>query len=87
MRGDARAPWFRGLAAGSYQLTAWVKSSGGQSVASMEVNAYGGAKRTVTIPARSTWTRVTVSDIAVTAGQARVGFYSIAEGGTVARFR
>jgi hypothetical protein len=70
-----------GLAAGNYQLTAWVKSSGGQSVAWMEVNAYGGAKRTVTIPATSTWTRVTLSDIAVTAGQARVGFYSIAEGG------
>jgi len=70
-----------GLAAGSYELTAWVKSSGGQSVAWMEVNAYGGAKRTVTIPATSTWTLVTVSDIAVTAGQARVGFYSIAEAG------
>jgi len=70
-----------GLAAGSYQLTAWVKSSGGQSVAWMEVNAYGGAKRTVTIPASSTWTRVTLSDIAVAAGQARVGFYSIAEAG------
>ena len=70
-----------GLAAGDYQLTAWVKSSGGQSVAWMEVNAYGGAKRTVTIPATSTWTRVRLSDISVTAGQARVGFYSIAEAG------
>jgi hypothetical protein len=47
----------------------------------MEVNAYGGAKRTVAIPATSTWTIVTVPDIAVTAGQARVGFYSIAEAG------
>jgi hypothetical protein len=70
-----------GLAAGTYQLTAWVKSSGGQSVAWMEVNAYGGAKRTVAVPATSTWTMVTLPDIAVTAGQARVGFYSIAEAG------
>jgi len=70
-----------GLPAGTYRLTAWVKASGGQSVAWMEVNAYGGAKRTVAIPATSTWTMVTLSDIAVTAGEARVGFYSIAEAG------
>jgi hypothetical protein len=70
-----------GLPAGDYQLTAWVKSSGGQSVAWMEVNAYGGDKRTVSIPATSIWTRVILPDIAVTAGQARIGFYSIAEEG------
>ncbi len=70
-----------GLPTGNYQLTAWVKSSGGQSVAWMEVNAYGGAKRTVAIPATSTWTMVTLPDVAVTAGEARVGFYSIAEAG------
>jgi len=70
-----------GLPAETYRLTAWVKASGGQSVAWMEVNAYGGAKRTVAIPATSTWTMVTLSDIAVTAGEARVGFYSIAEAG------
>ena len=65
----------------TYQLTAWVKSSGGQSVAWMEVNAYGGVKRTVPIPASATWTRVVLSDIIVTAGQARIGFYSIAAAG------
>jgi hypothetical protein len=69
------------LAAETYQLSAWVKSSGGQSVVWMEVNAYGGDKRTVSIPASPTWTRVIVSDIAVTAGQARIGFYSIATAG------
>jgi len=69
------------LAPGTYQLSAWVKSSGGQSVAWMEVNAYGGAKRPVSISASPTWTRVILSDIAVTAGQARIGFYSIATAG------
>jgi hypothetical protein len=47
----------------------------------MEVNAYGGAKRTVSISASPTWTRVILSDIPVTAGQARIGFYSIATAG------
>jgi hypothetical protein len=69
------------LTSGTYQLTAWVKSSGGQSVAWMEVNEYGGVKRTVSIPASSTWMKVSLTDIAVTAGQARIGFYSIADAG------
>jgi hypothetical protein len=84
------APWpydvftyqiVRGLASDMYQLSGWVKSSGGQSVVWMEVNAYGGPKRTVAIPASAGWTKVILSDIAVTAGEARIGFYSIADTG------
>jgi len=52
----------------------------------MEVNAYGGVKRTVPIPASEVWTRVVLSDIVVSAGEARVGFYSVATAGQQIHF-
>ncbi|MGG1515496.1 family 16 glycosylhydrolase [Paenibacillus oryzisoli] len=67
-----------GLANGNYQLSAWVKSSGGQALASMSVSnyVYGGAEQHVDIPASSTWMQVTLNDIPVTNGQATVAFTS-----------
>ncbi|OCT13093.1 hypothetical protein A8709_20295 [Paenibacillus pectinilyticus] len=65
-----------GIANGTYQLSAWVKSSGGQSQSMMRVLNYGGPEMNLTIPATSTWTQVTLNDIPVTNGQATIAFTS-----------
>ena len=62
---------------GTYTLTAWVRSSGGQTAAQMYwkqtplSSTYSG---TTNIPTTSTWTQITIANVAVTAGQAEIGF-------------
>ncbi|OXM16394.1 family 16 glycosylhydrolase [Paenibacillus herberti] len=68
-----------GLASGDYQLSAWVKSSGGQTQARMGVSNYGGTEMYVDIPASSTWTKVTLNNIPVTSGQATIALTSNAD--------
>jgi hypothetical protein len=68
-----------GLPNGSYTLKAWVKSSGGQSIAQLFAKNYGGSERDVSInSAIASWQQVTISNIAVTAGKIDVGIYSVA---------
>ncbi|MBF4635800.1 glycoside hydrolase family 43 protein [Agreia pratensis] len=71
------------LPAGAYTLTAWVKSSGGQAETSVELKnfASGSSKKLVSIPQASTWTRVQIPGVNVTAGEATVGFWSNASAG------
>lgn len=66
---------------GSYKLTAWVKSSGGQSYAAMRVLNYGGAERIVNIPASADWRQITIDNISVTANKALIAFSSDANAG------
>lgn len=66
------------LTNGTYRLTARVKSSGGQSQALMRVVNFGGAERNVTLPTTSSWTLITIDNIAVTNGKATVAFTSTA---------
>ena len=69
-----------GLANGTYAFSAWVKSSGGQSVAQLQAKNYGGELLTASIAATSgDWTLVTLGNIAVTNGQCEIGFYSKAK--------
>jgi hypothetical protein len=71
-----------GLPNGTYTLTAWVKSSGGQTTAQIFVKSYGGTEKDYAInSAISGWTQITISSIAVTNGQADVGLYSVANAG------
>jgi alpha-L-arabinofuranosidase len=74
-----------GLANGTYTLTAWVKSSGGQSSAVMFVNdGAGGASRTLALNTTTTdgwngaWTQVTIPNVVVSNGKAKIGFASTA---------
>lgn len=61
---------------GSYTLKAWVRGSGGQKAAQLEVKDYGGAKRKVNIGTASSWKQISITDIAVTNGSATYGFWS-----------
>ena len=55
---------------GSYTLSAWTKSSG--SGALLTIKNYGGADKSVMIPASTAWTNVTISGITASAGHAEV---------------
>ena len=71
-----------GLPNGTYTLKAWVKSSGGQSIARVYVKDYGGAELVYSVNAPlSSWTQVTIPDIAVSNGKATFGIYSVANAG------
>ncbi|RZK24663.1 MAG: T9SS type A sorting domain-containing protein [Hymenobacter sp.] len=66
-----------GLANGTYQFSAWVKSSGGQPLAQLRAQNYGGPLLTTSVAnATGSWVQVSISGIAVTNGQCEIGFYS-----------
>lgn len=70
------------LPSGTYTLTAWVKSSGGQPTAQLFVKSFGGAEIDAAVnTAIGSWTKFTLSNIAITNGQADVGFFSVANAG------
>jgi hypothetical protein len=63
-----------GLPSGTYTLTAWIQSSGGQSVARMFARDFGGVEKDASVnTAIGTWTQVSIPGIAVTAGTASIG--------------
>lgn len=64
---------------GTYTLTAWIKSSGGQSQAMMRVLNHGGLEMTYNIPASASWLKVTIDNITVTSNEALIAFTSIAQ--------
>ena len=67
---------------GTYTLKAWVKSSGGQSIARVYVKNYGGSQRNYSInQSISNWTEISIPDINVTNGSIEVGVHSSANGG------
>lgn len=70
-----------GLEEGTYTLSAWVQSSGGQTYATMEVKQYGGPKRYVNLGSTTGWEKRTIAGIRVTEGEATIGFYSAASAG------
>ncbi len=66
---------------GTYQLTAYVKCSGGQSQAVMRVLNQGAAEIDQNIGTLANWTQITIGNIVVTSGQATIAFSSIGSGG------
>jgi arabinogalactan endo-1,4-beta-galactosidase len=71
-----------GLTNGTYTLSGWVLSGGGQSSVYMYAKNYGGTERQVAIPtSASAWTYVSIEGIQVTNGQIRVGFWDAANAG------
>lgn len=61
---------------GTYDLTAWVKSSGGQTQAVMKAGGFGGTDSTVQIPATNTWTQISIPNIEVTNHSLSIQFIS-----------
>jgi hypothetical protein len=71
-----------GLANGTYSLSAWVKSTGGQPVAQLRAQNYGGNALSAAVPTSpDTWVQITIPNVNVTNGQCEVGIYSQANGG------
>jgi hypothetical protein len=67
---------------GTYTLSAWVKSSGGQKSANLFAKNFGAAELDHSIKqATGTWTQISISGIAVTTGSIQVGVSSDANGG------
>jgi hypothetical protein len=64
------------LANGTYQLSAWVRSSGGFKASTMYISSYGGAELSYAIPASGEWRLIHIDNINLTTGKARVGFWS-----------
>jgi hypothetical protein len=64
-----------GLTNGSYTVKAWVKSSGGQNAAAMQLKQYGGSDISTAITASSTYTQIS-RGVNVTTGKIEVGFWS-----------
>ncbi|MGE5598499.1 MAG: glycoside hydrolase [Bacteroidota bacterium] len=66
---------------GNYSLSAWVKSSGGQNAAQMQVKNYGGPKINHNIPASSEWVEITIPNINVSSNRIEIAFWSDSPGG------
>ena len=71
-----------GIENGAYTLTAWVRSSGGQTRVVMEMGDYDelGSSKALLIPACQEWTQIRLT-VPVSAGQVTIRFYSKANAG------
>lgn len=58
---------------GDYELSAMVRSSGGQALAQMRACDFGGKERVVTISASEHWTRITIPHVPITNHRVTVG--------------
>jgi autotransporter-associated beta strand protein len=68
-----------GLTNGTYTLSAWYESSGGQATARIFARNFGGSELDANLnTAQASWTQVTIPKISVTNGQCDVGLYSVA---------
>jgi hypothetical protein len=64
---------------GTYTLTAWVQSSGGQTTCNVFATNFGGSEMSYTInKAISSWTQISIPGIIITNGKCQVGIYSVA---------
>ena len=63
---------------GTYSLSAWMKSSGGQRLAQLQAKGFGGKALAADAPATpdGQWVQVTIPGIQVSNGQCEIGFYS-----------
>jgi len=62
---------------GTYDLKAWVKSSGGQKIANIHVKNFGGEEMNTDISKKiDNWTEVSINNIPVTTGKIQIGIYA-----------
>lgn len=72
---------------GTYELSVWFRSSGGQSTSRMFARDYGGSQRISNLnTSQGSWAQRTISNINVTNGQIRIGIESTASGGQWVNF-
>jgi hypothetical protein len=63
-----------GLPNGTYTLSVWAKSSGGQTTANLYASGYGGAEKDASLTKAMTgWTQVSITGIAVSNGTCQIG--------------
>ena len=63
-----------GLPNGTYTLSVWAKSTGGQTSANLYASGYGGAEKDASLTkAMSGWTQVSITGIAVSNGACQIG--------------
>jgi len=72
---------FTSIANGTYMLTAWVQSGGGQTTCQLYAKNFGGAEMDAALPVTSGWTQITINNIHVTNGSIEVGLWSVANAG------
>ncbi len=65
-----------GLANGTYRLSAWVKSSGGQPTCQLFAKDFGGSEKNIDVPATNDWKYIEISNIVVTNGKCDFGLRS-----------
>lgn len=66
---------------GTYELKAWVQSSGGQSTCKIFISDFGGSEMSYSInKAISKWTEISIPNIQITSGKCRVGVTSVNNG-------
>jgi arabinogalactan endo-1,4-beta-galactosidase len=58
---------------GSYTLTAWIESSGGQNSATLYAQPVGGSKMSAGLPTANAWTQVQIANVRVIEGEATIG--------------
>jgi hypothetical protein len=63
-----------GLPNGTYTLSVWAKSTGGQTTANLYASGYGGAEKDASLTkAMSGWTQVSIAGVAISNGTCQVG--------------
>ena len=67
---------------GTYTLSNWVMSGGGQNSCQFYANGFGGAEKAADVPQTATWTQLQIPGIAVTNGQCEIGLHSDANAGS-----
>ena len=68
-----------GLTNGTYTLSVWYESSGGQPTAQIFARNFGGSEKDFNVStAQASWAQATIANIPVTNGQCDVGLYSVA---------
>jgi hypothetical protein len=71
-----------GLSNGIYTIRAWVRSSGGQTTAQLEIKDFGaGVTRAVAVPAVGSYQQIQIKDVHITNGQCTLGFWTNSSGG------
>jgi arabinogalactan endo-1,4-beta-galactosidase len=66
----------KGLESGYYNLTAWVKNSGGQNACYLTASDYGKTERMTSLPVSAIWTKIIIRGINVSNGKCKIGLYS-----------
>lgn len=75
-----------GLQNGTYTMSAYVISNGGQTYCKMEAKDFGSTNLYFDIPANTSWHQITIPNISVTNNQCTVSFYSKGPGGSYLAF-